>query len=326
MAGGLVGGVLLGQNSIPPVLAGSEAVSQVKVESRDFSDSRQVAVEAVTATVASPVSPLSGRITRLNCDPTQPWASGTSPMAVDGAPVLALHTDVPFWRDFAPGVRGDDVIALQTELAALERPVPVTGVYDRATRNAISDLLKSVGVGARSTLQLGQLIWIPDRTIPFSACALKLGDYVAAGQPLLTTVERPIAFSTTGTLSDLAVGDRQLRVGDVSVPVDANGRVVDAEAVAALAGTPEYLAIANSEDQKLAGVLELVAPMRVWVVPPSSLVDPAGDSPCVFGPNSEAIPVDIVASSLGRTFVVPRSSEPLTSVIARPSEGARCSS
>ncbi|MEV5411522.1 peptidoglycan-binding protein [Thermopolyspora sp. NPDC052614] len=62
---------------------------------------------------------------------------GTALMEVDGRPVFALKGTVPMYRTITPGARGADVRQLQRALRRLGFGGRVSGVFDRATADAV---------------------------------------------------------------------------------------------------------------------------------------------------------------------------------------------
>lgn len=80
-------------------------------------------------------------------------ASGTLLGTVSGRPILILEGDSPVYRDFVPGVSGDDVGELQASLIKLGL-LPEkgkSGTYDRATEAAVTKLYQSKSLQPLST-------------------------------------------------------------------------------------------------------------------------------------------------------------------------------
>jgi hypothetical protein len=94
-----------------------------------------------------------------------------------------------------------------------------------------------------------------------------------------------------------------VRVGDSEGVVQADGTVTDPRLLAALEASPEYASWANSD--KTTGidlVSRLETPFTATVVPPSSVFAVRGGRGCVIT-EGRAVTVQIVSSSLGKTFV-----------------------
>src|ERR1700704_2380964 len=104
---------------LPRSLQNAPTPQDIPISAHAFNDERPVEI-TVSRSISSPVtSPASGLVTSYDCTVGAEVASGSSFFAVDGAPVLALATDVPLWRDLAIGDTGPDVRSLQVELNRL---------------------------------------------------------------------------------------------------------------------------------------------------------------------------------------------------------------
>lgn len=299
---GLLAGLLLAPARVPSSLASPEGERRVPVTARLFDDPRPVEVtphraEAVTLTVAE-----SGRITRTACAPGAVIASGTSPLTVDDRPVLALATTVPLWRDLEWGIRGDDVRALQAELARLGHPVTTTGTYDRPTSTAVSALLRQVGVAQPSgRLAVASVIWLPAPQVTVATCEVALAEIIGPG-PFATVAGGLTALQVTGGLTGAAAGDRRLRLGPASAPIDASGMVTDAAFLAEVAASAEYTFATASNSDTITLEAVLATPVEVVVVPPAAIYGITDDAGCVVA-DGEPRRVRVVASALGQTMV-----------------------
>ena len=94
-----------GHTPIVAILTASGSITAAKSR---FDDARDVTVTVHTGTGRTVASPKSGTITAYGCAPGQTIDSGTSFIAVDEVPLLALHTAVPPFRDLQSGMRGRD--------------------------------------------------------------------------------------------------------------------------------------------------------------------------------------------------------------------------
>ncbi|MBX6750555.1 MAG: peptidoglycan-binding protein [Micromonosporaceae bacterium] len=301
VAVGLLAGILLAPGRAPSSVAAPEGERRVAVSSRLFDDARRVEVtphvaEAVTLTVAE-----SGRVTRTACTPGAVIASGMSPLTVDDRPVLALATTVPLWRDLEWGARGEDVRAMQAELARLGHPVTPTGTYDRPTSTAVATILREIGVAQPSgRLPVASVIWLPAPQVTVASCEVALAQTIGPG-PFATVAGGLTSLEVTGGLTGAVAGDRVLRIGDVSAPIDAGGMVTDPAFLAAVAASPEF-AFATASNSALTLDAVLATPLEVVVVPPGAIFGIADGTGCVLA-DGQPRPVRVVASSLGQTMV-----------------------
>ena len=110
--------------------------------------------------------------------------------AVNGQDVIAMHGQVPAWRDFVPGMTsGPDVRELQRNLIALGydpyRDVTVDGVYGWATRAAVQRWQQALGATVNAVIPLGQVAFVLG-TVRVSVVQSGAGAAVTPGTPLLT--------------------------------------------------------------------------------------------------------------------------------------------
>lgn len=127
---------------------------------------------------------------------------------VSGVPVIAAPTNTPLYRDFAVGISGEDVRALQRMIADLGYPVDVDGICDADTMNAVAYWYAQFGYTlpggeGSATLPWRQLLPLPSGVL---------------------TVVRP---SAVGTVLAAEVGLAKVRRG--SAVVEATVDAVQAE-------------------------------------------------------------------------------------------------
>jgi hypothetical protein len=179
---GAAGAAVLLPDRPPADLRPAAPITSAPVQQQRFADERSVPV-TLSVSEATPLTAHGdGTVTALRSGAGQPIGSGTSPLDVEGRPVLALHTTVPPFRDLAADATGADVTALQEELARLGYPVTVTGRYGRSTSAAIKDLKTRAGaVKPDGDLPLAQVLWLPDPTVTPGSWAARLGSTVGTG-------------------------------------------------------------------------------------------------------------------------------------------------
>jgi peptidoglycan hydrolase-like protein with peptidoglycan-binding domain len=75
-----------------------------------------------------------------------PIKEGDVMLTASGRPVFVLQGEIPAYRDFVPGISGEDVRELEAGLARLGLdPGPVDGVYDEHTSSAVAEWYKKAG-------------------------------------------------------------------------------------------------------------------------------------------------------------------------------------
>ena len=307
---------------MPPLVAASPQATRVDVSGETFDGARQVSARLTLAPALLLRSPAGGTVTDSRCAVGKAIASGSSPLSVDGRPLLALATSVPLWRDLTANLKGADVSAVQAELTRLGHPVKVTGAFDLATRNAVKALLKTIGVSSRDgVLRLAQVMWLPARQITPATCDLQLGDAVIPGQQFakatgalkgLTLVNPPGVDGWTATF------------GSATAPVTAEGATTDAALLAAVEASAEF---ANATSPGGPGTITLkvalAEPIDVLVVPPSAIITSGSGVGCVVS-DGRTIPIRIVTSSLGKTMVAVTNGSPPSHVDVYPDPSVRC--
>lgn len=321
VAAGVVVGAVFVPEPAPSSVVSPPGERTVSVTSRVFDDARQVVVAVELAGSVTLMVPDSGRVTRTVCVPGAVIASGGSPITIDDRPVIALATAVPLWRDLGPGMSGEDVRALQVELARLGHSVAATGTFGEQTRAAVSALLSEIGVDRPSgRLAVASVMWLPAPQVRVDSCEVELAEVVSQG-PYATVAGSLAALRVSADPSAGGLGDRVLRWGDLAAPIGRDGRVTDAEFLGALAASQEF-AFATSEQGQGTMTLQsaLAEPLAVVVVPPAAIFEPSGGMGCVVA-DGQPRRVSIVASSLGQTMVTFDDVEELPSRVLLPAVG-----
>ncbi len=275
------------------------------------------------ATIASPVA---GKVTSSSCSPGAEIASGTTTFTVDKTPLANLHTNTPLWRNLKAEDKGDDVKALQAELVRLGKKVKQTGKFDHQTWRAWDDLVEDLGGDTETDqLALAQLVWLPTTSIRPDSCPARLGATVAEGGDLITLPKPLLRASISSLPDDLVPGARSLVIGETVVATDETGNVT-AEGLAALAATPQFIQYQRGpEGEKVKGRYSLTEPLDVYPVPPAAITLRDGSRGCVAAADGTAIPVTVVASKLGRTYIRFETTPATREVRSRAPEGLSCS-
>jgi hypothetical protein len=303
LAGGVTAGMALAPESEPQSVRSATPPSAVPVSRQVFDDSRRVKVTPVVAEEGTLQVADTGKVTRSQCAPGAVIESGSSPVTVDDRPVLALATSIPMWRDLAPTAKGDDVKALQVELARLGHTVKADGTYGSSTKAAVTKLFKAAGV-AKPTgdLSVASVLWLPAPSVAVKACEVPVGAATSA-EAFATTAGTLVSLGLSDTLSNVTPGDRVLRLGDLTAPVGEGGVVTDAAFLEAVRGSMEFAGWQRTEgSEPLTLEYVLAAPLEVSVVPPGALFALSGATGCVSAAGTSH-PVTIIASSLGQTLV-----------------------
>ena len=321
-AGGVSAGVLIASPPTPASLASSSAPSTVPVTTREFTDTR-----SLTLTIP-PASPHELTSPALQAATGTPITSGSIPCEIDGLSLLALALSTPLYQDVVDGATGPDIAALNAELARLGYAAPADS--QRVTAATRAALASAMGVndgagGIPTRIEASHVLWIPSPTVTPSSVPVHLGDSVDTSTVLLSLEDSRDSLRLS-IPPDAYPADHVITLGDTDYPVPADGVITDPTLTATILSSREYtdfVRSARSSDGpvQLPVSWKLAAPITVAVVPPSSVI---GDTTaaCVFA-SGTPIPVSIVSSQLGRTYVLPTT--PLSAVDTAV-EGRSCPS
>ncbi|MGI5245856.1 peptidoglycan-binding protein [Dactylosporangium sp. CA-139066] len=108
---------------------------------------------------------------------------GEAMYRVDGHPVVLFYVAAPFYRPLRPGDEGEDVTALEANLAALGyKGFTADDSYTGATADAVRDWQHDLGLPETGTVELGRIVVAPD-AVRVGEVKAHLGDN--AGGPIL---------------------------------------------------------------------------------------------------------------------------------------------
>lgn len=318
-------GIAVASLPLPASLEHARANESFPVSGRAFADERAVEIRIDVGAPRTVTVDRSGLLTASACEPGKSLRSGTAPFQIDGDDVLLLATAVPLWRELTPGSTGADVRALEKELARLGGDLTPDDEFTAKTLGVLRDLVEKAGgdpdeVDSADPARIG---WLPAPEITATACPTPLGARVS-GEAALAELPALVLGAKVSPLPDgLAPGGRIVLVDDQTFTVDDSGALA-AEDLDRLAATPSFAAARQvSPDQTVSGQLMLADPVTAYAVPPRAIIDD-GDVRCVVE-DGAAVPVEILASQLGQSFVRPTSSDTALSAVAlvHP-DGARC--
>lgn len=327
-AGGVSAGILIASPPTPASLASSSALPTVPVTTREFTDTRSLTLTIPPASPHELTSPIAGRITALQAAPGTPITSGSIPCEIDGLPLLALALSTPLYQDVVDGATGPDIAALNGELARLGYAAPAES--DRVTAATRAALASAMGVndgagGVPSRIEASHVLWIPAPTVTPSSVPVHLGDSVDTQTVLLALEDSRDALHLS-VPPDAYPADHVITLGDTDYPVPSDGVITDPALTATILSSREYTDFVRSAPSsdgpvQLPVSWKLAAPITVTVIPPASVIGDATNA-CVFA-SGTPIPVSIVSSQLGRTYVLPTT--PLSTVDTAV-EGRSCPS
>jgi len=169
----------------------------------------QLTVQALWETAPLATGAASGTITSIAVADGSTVTAGDELYRVNLRPVVVAQGEVPAFRDLAQGDSGDDVAQLQEFLAATGYFTgAVTGQFNNATRSAVQNWQRSLGVAANGVVSAGDLVFAP--TLPTRvalAASITVGAMVTPGQTVLYRVAPAPDFTARidGTVQQAAI-------------------------------------------------------------------------------------------------------------------------
>jgi peptidoglycan hydrolase-like protein with peptidoglycan-binding domain len=182
----------------------------------------------------SALKPDAGVITALPARNTQ-LNEGDIMVTASGRPVFVLQGEVPAYRDLVPGISGDDVRQLESELERLGfDPGPLDGTYDEQTSAAVSEWYAAAGFQ------------------PFGATPEQVANIRALEQELAVAINDKLAADDAAAAAPLAVDAARAKADyDIALEranADANLAVAQAAVLSAqLAGDVEIQAALDAQ-------------------------------------------------------------------------------
>lgn len=307
---GVALGALLFRPVSPEGLEEAPGVVEVPVTQRVVDDQRSVQLALTLGPSTSLKTPVAGLITSANCRAGESISSGDQVMTLGDQRLYALATSMPLWRDLTLGDRGEDVLALQTELERLGYGVLADGEVGPRTLRATAELLgmsDPATIRAYTTISRASFVWLPASSVVPTSCEALIGDYLGEHDEIAVLGRSLEQARVADMPADLLPGQRLLSVDGQKISVDEAGIVDDPDQLSALQTTPSYQkwlsALSEEPTSTLEASLILAEPATVSSVSPSVIYEVDGTSACVLDKGA-ARPVTIVSSELGQTFLI----------------------
>lgn len=246
-------------------------------------DTEPVAVQLLPAQPFVVSSGADGVVTSASITVGATVATGYEPFSVNGQPLTIYRSDTPLYRTLDAGADGDDVVVAQQFLTTLGLLDEVTGIYDRATEDAVTRFNLERGSTASSTLDPRSLLWVPNGAGRVTEVSVLVGDRVADGTQLFS-----ISSGQDTVLVEVDAGDqdRTLVMGSVEVTLAAGDHAITApDDVAALRDL-------LTEGEWVPAELGSEEVREVGVVPASAVVVDAQGKSCLF-PDVSGDPITV---------------------------------
>lgn len=332
-AAGVTAGWLWFTADPPPSLASSGPAKKAPVNYQEYADARGVGLQVESVDESTLEVGLAGRVTSSECAPGNVLQSGSRLASIDGRPLLALATSSPLWRELREGDTGDDVTALQKELARLGYSMTSDGVVGPRTLTAFAQLMERAGDRSfdSENVDVARIVWLPSESVTIGSCDAQTGTRLEAGGALASVAARITQVSVIDPVPEVLDVERTLTVDSVTVPLVA-GAVTDRSALDQLAATPTFAlrregSVRHAENDgvgaaSISGTVAFSKPLVVGVVPPSAVRLITGGAGCV-ATEEGPVPVTIVGSQLGQTFVLfGDDQKPASVLLSRPERSA----
>ena len=301
----------------PQVLADADPNAAAVIETQQVNDGRTITINAEEIAMAPVVAPRSGMVTSSNCKPGATLESGQSLMAVDGRGVLMLATAEPLWRTLKAGDRGSDAAALNDALRTLGKGDVSGDTVTAATLAAFRKASADAGVtmpDSTATIGPSDMAWLPANGVMVSGCPAPVGQMIGQGQPIAELPAMAASAQAQSLPSGAVAGARVIQSGGVTIDITDQGAVGDLVAFSRTRAFESSAAMQNGVRQ-VSVQWVLKDPVTVGVVPASAIGVMGGSAndgaqACIVttanpadASSDTAVPVNIVGSMLGRTYV-----------------------
>jgi len=298
-------GLILAPNAVPPSIATREAPASMRPWQSDFEDARDLEFSLTLKASPGLTSPMSGLLTSFACLPGSQLGSGSVALNVDGNQIVGLATSLPLWRDIAAGTRGEDVSALEAELARLGTTAIVDGKWGRADAVAYGAMRKAAGATPTGDIvHVTDVVWLPDSVVSFASCDAATGIRVTAGDPLAQMPAAVQSMVPTAKPEGTTAGPRIIRIGTEHFDLASEEAVTDPAILAAVSASSEFAEMQSTDGAtSLRYESSLRDPIRVTIVPPSAVYAVAGNAGCVQS-KGQIHRVTLIASQLGQALII----------------------
>lgn len=305
----------------PESLSQAQTPEYVTVTSTKYDDKRAVQVKLEYGTPQLALANRGGMITHSTCAVGSAIESGSSPLHVDGQPIIALATSTPLWRNINPKTKGTDVDALHEAFRTLQLDAPKPGeAADQRTISAWIELRKRANhpKPETKTLALADTLWVPATKPPATQCHAGTGTRINPANPLITYQPTVTTARIVTMPNNLAPGQRKLTISGKEIPLNPDGTITD---LATLSGVTHQQTQPNNPNEAATtpAELTLTTPVDVTVVPPSAVAG-QGTS-CVITPTGPT-PVTVLNSRMGQTYIT--AAQPISQVATTPDATKTC--
>ena len=191
------------------------------VEARDLIEEVDWSGRLASGLTTSLASPASGTITDAVASGAT-VARGDVIARIDDRPVVALIGSTPMWRDLDVGVEGDDVLQLETNLAALgfntDGDVVIDDEYTSDTADMVEAWQESLGIDETGEVAMGDVAIIAGESTVTSSAAV--GSSIETGGEMASLNTFAVGFDVVGRRRDGDATGVIDSVAEIATPVE----------------------------------------------------------------------------------------------------------
>ncbi|RSX56149.1 peptidoglycan-binding domain 1 protein [Bifidobacterium dolichotidis] len=289
----------------PSLLAQAHAMRTGPAAIQQYTDAKEVNVIPVVAADREILSNSSGVVTTSS--DVNELRSGATAFTVNNRAVIALHTETPLYRSIQENDEGQDVLALNNELARLGYASSLGSTkYTAATKLGWKQLMLESGTKCDGQLDLADTLWIPEETVSIAGWTAQQGTVVNQGAPVGKIPGGLVKMTVrNGQPSDR---DRTITICNIATTLPANSiDITDGKVLADIAASEAYRNMQESD--RAAGIsakLMMSEPFDVLRVPAAAVFNIEDTKACIAVQQHnklEPIAVTIVNGELGTSYV-----------------------
>lgn len=270
----------------PALLGAASEVTSAPVNVQQYDGVQQVTMLPTVAAKRDLTGNVSGIVTGDWSE--KGLASGKKAYKVNDRAVIALATSAPLYRDMKTGDTGDDVLALNNELARLGYSAAAqSNTYTWATAQGVTKLLADNGnTSSSGDLPIADVLWIPSASVQPVSWTATPGATVQAG----TAVGQVPGALTKLTIMNGQASDQDRTIsmfGQTGVIPAGQTAVTDAKFCNAVAATEDYRSFDEAAlSAGLSATVSLKQPVRVLRVPAAAVFGVNGTQGCIAVPKN----------------------------------------
>lgn len=272
------------------------------VGSREETFQRAVDVTLTFAPAIEVKASAEGIVTQLDVKPGDVVASGSLLGSVDGAPIKALVSASPLFRDLSLGLRGPDVGVIAGYLNAVGFLTKVEGVdtFGLQLARAVRRYQTTYGFLPDGIFRQTYVAFVPPAASTIDILEVHVGDAVGGRWPFFKATALPYSVSIRSSseqssLSELANAPLEFRAGSLSTSLTSlhpvGEELVNISALlskAADAGDVSQSGADPSSQGYSGGSLRLANPFKVGAVPVAAIYTAPKGALCVFAEKSNS--------------------------------------